>query len=48
VLTPEQCAERIVRLVRRRRREVVHPLLLRAFYWADAVVPGMVRWLSRT
>lgn len=45
VITPEQCAEVILRTVRRPRREVVYPFMLRVFYWFSAVAPGPTRWL---
>jgi hypothetical protein len=45
VVTPERCAEVILRTVRRPRREVVHPLMLRLFYVMAAIAPGPTRWL---
>lgn len=45
-LTPEECAEVILRVVRRPRREVIHPFLLRVFYWAGTIAPPLVRWLG--
>jgi short-subunit dehydrogenase len=45
VLTPEQCAEVIVRTVRRPRRRVVAPTVLRLMSWCAAVAPAPTRWL---
>ena len=45
VVTPERCAEVILRTVRRPRREVVHPFMLRLFYVMAATAPGPTRWL---
>jgi NADP-dependent 3-hydroxy acid dehydrogenase YdfG len=44
-VTPERCAEVILRTVRRPRREVVHPFMLRLFYMMAAVAPGPTRRL---
>jgi hypothetical protein len=46
LLSPEECAEVIVRTVDHPRRDVIHPFMLRAFYWMNAVVPGLVRELA--
>lgn len=43
--TPARCAEVILRTVRRPRREVVHPPMLRLFYLMAALAPGPTRWL---
>jgi len=43
--TPARCAEVIVRTVRRPRREVVYPFMLRLFYLMSAVAPAPTRWL---
>ncbi len=45
VLTPERCAEIIVRAAHRPRHQVVAPLALRLMYWCAAVAPGPVSWL---
>lgn len=45
VTTPERCAEVILRAVRRPRREIVHPFMLRLFYVMAAVAPAPTRWL---
>ncbi len=47
VMTPTQCADVLVRVVRRPRRQVVAPFMLRLFYWTHAVAPWLVRWLVR-
>ena len=44
-LTPEQCAAILMDVVRRPRREVFEPFMLRAFLWADWLLPGLVRLL---
>jgi uncharacterized protein len=44
-ITPERCARVILRTVRRPRREVVHPFMLRLFYVMAAVAPGPTRRL---
>ena len=43
--TPARCAEVILRTVRRPRREVVFPFMLRLFYLMAAVAPAPTRWL---
>jgi NADP-dependent 3-hydroxy acid dehydrogenase YdfG len=45
VTTPERCAEVIVRAVRRPRRQIVHPVMLRLFYLMGAIAPAPTRWL---
>ncbi len=42
-ITPERCAEVILQTVRRPRREVVHPFMLRLFYVMAAIAPGPTR-----
>lgn len=44
--TPETCADVIASVVRRPRREVFHPFMLRIFAAANAVFPGVVRALT--
>ena len=46
VSSPERCAEVILRVVRRPRRVVFHPLLLRFMAWTAAIAPGPLRWLA--
>jgi short-subunit dehydrogenase len=46
LLSPEECAEVILRAVARPRREVIHPWTLRVFYWMNALMPGVVRSLA--
>ena len=43
--TPEQCADVIAGAIRRPRSRVSGPFMLTLFLWANAVVPGLVRWL---
>jgi len=45
VITPERCAQIIVRTARRPRRQVAAPAMLRLMYWLAAVSPGPTRWL---
>jgi hypothetical protein len=45
VLSPERCAEIIARTVKRPRRRVVAPSMLRLMYWTAAVAPAPTRWL---
>lgn len=45
VITPERCADVILRTARRPRRQVVVPFMLLLFYWLAAVSPGPTRWL---
>ena len=47
VSTPDRCAEIIWKVVRRPRRELVYPFLLRTFYWLERPFPGLVRWAVR-
>ena len=44
-LTPEQVGEAIVRGVKRNKRLVVIPFMMRLTYWQHAVVPWLVQWL---
>jgi len=44
-VTPERCAEVILRTVRHPRREVVYPFMLRLFYVMAAITPGPTRRL---
>jgi short-subunit dehydrogenase len=45
VMTPERCAQIILRTARRPRRQVAAPAMLRLMYWLAAVSPGPTRWL---
>ncbi len=47
-ITPERCAEVILCTVRRPRREVVHPFMLRLFFLMAAIAPGPTRRLVAT
>lgn len=44
--TPEQCAEVLLKVVRRPRRVVFYPLALRVMAWLAAITPGPTRWLA--
>jgi len=43
--SPARCAEIILRVVRAPRPLVIHPFMLRFFYWTHLLVPWFVRWL---
>jgi NADP-dependent 3-hydroxy acid dehydrogenase YdfG len=45
ITTPARCAEVILHTVRRPRREVVHPFMLRLLYLMAALAPAPTRWL---
>jgi len=47
VSTPEACARVIARAIRRPRRMVLYPWMLKVFYWAYYLLPWPVRWLVR-
>jgi short-subunit dehydrogenase len=47
VVSPEECARVIAGVVRRPRRQVVYPFMLRLYYWSYAVFPWITRWLLR-
>jgi NADP-dependent 3-hydroxy acid dehydrogenase YdfG len=46
VSTPEQCAEVLLKVVRRPRRVVFYPFPLRMMAWLAAITPGPTRWLA--
>ena len=45
VISPERCARVILGVVHRPRRTVIHPFMLKVFYWMAAVSPGPTRWM---
>ena len=45
--TPEACARVIERAIRRPRRLLLFPWLLRIFYWTYLLLPWPTRWLVR-
>jgi NADP-dependent 3-hydroxy acid dehydrogenase YdfG len=45
VSTPQQCAEVILRTVRRPRKLVIYPAILRLFYLCDLLLPAPTRWI---
>ena len=47
ILSPEECARVIAGVVRRPRRQVVYPFMLRMYCWSYAVLPRSIRWLLR-
>lgn len=46
-ISTEECAKVIVRAVRRPRRHIIYPFMLRMYYWSYAVFPWLTRWLLR-
>jgi NADP-dependent 3-hydroxy acid dehydrogenase YdfG len=45
VTSPSRCAEVILGVIRRPRRLIMYPFMLRLFYWQSLAVPWFVRWL---
>jgi NADP-dependent 3-hydroxy acid dehydrogenase YdfG len=45
-LTPEQCAQVILSVIRRPRAQVIYPMMLKIFYGLNKITPGLVRWLA--
>jgi len=45
VSTPKNCAEAILRTVRRPRKLVIYPAILRLFYLCDLLLPAPTRWI---
>jgi len=46
-ISVEECGRLLVRVAERPRRQVVYPFVLKAYYWSNAVVPWLTRWLLR-
>jgi short-subunit dehydrogenase len=46
-ISTEECARVIARAVRRPRRHIFYPFLLRMYYWSYTVFPWLPRWLLR-
>jgi hypothetical protein len=46
-LAVEECARVLVDVANRPRTLVVHPFMLRFYYWNNLVAPWLVRWLLR-
>jgi uncharacterized protein len=46
-VTPEVCAEVILRTIARPRHQVLHPPMLRVLHLASRLTPGGARWLVR-
>ena len=47
-LTPEECAKVISGVVKRPRRQIVHPLMLKIYAWNYYLFPWITRWLMRS
>jgi short-subunit dehydrogenase len=45
IVTPEQVGAAIVKGVKRNKRLIVIPFMMKMTYWQHAVVPGIVQWL---
>ena len=45
MITPERCAEVILRVVQRPRNVTFHPFALRLMHWLALISPGPTRWL---
>ena len=43
--SPQEVADRIVQLIRRRKKAAVIPRFMRIAIWADALFPGFVSWV---
>ncbi len=46
-LTPEECATILADVLKRPRREVIHPFMLRLYAWNHVLFPWSTRWLVR-
>lgn len=46
-ISTEECAKVIARAVRRPRRHIVYPFMLRMYCWSYAVFPWFTRWFLR-
>jgi short-subunit dehydrogenase len=46
-MTPEKVARRVVKAIRRGRREIILPLSGRGLVWSDRLLPGLVSWFLR-
>jgi uncharacterized protein len=46
-ISTEESAKIIARAVRRPRRYIIHPFMLRMYYWNHLVFPWSTRWLLR-
>jgi short-subunit dehydrogenase len=47
-LTVEECANVLADVAARPRALVVHPFMLRLYYWNNLIAPWLTRWLLRT
>lgn len=46
-ISTDECARVISRAVKRPRRNIVYPFMLRFYYWTYAIFPWFPRWLLR-
>jgi len=46
-LTPEECATILAKLAHNPRKQVIHPFMMRLYYWTYLVAPWLVRALLR-
>jgi hypothetical protein len=46
-LSSDECGRVIARIAEAPKREVMYPLMLRAYGWSFRVFPGLVLWLLR-
>ncbi len=44
-ISPEECAEVILKLAKKPRRQYIYPFMLRFYYWTNYLFPGISRWL---
>lgn len=47
-IPPAECADVLLRVAARPRREVYHPFMLRLNFWLYQLAPWLTRWLLRT
>lgn len=46
-ISVQECARVLVKIADRPSRQLIYPFMLRLYYWTNAVLPGMTRWLLR-
>lgn len=46
-ISVEECSRLLLKLAERPRRQVVYPIMLKLYYWTNAIAPGLTRWLLR-
>ena len=47
ILAVDECANVLADVAAKPRKLVVHPPMLRFFYWSNLVAPWLTRWLLR-